>query len=518
MYLLVYLAVYLRLKYSALMEYYRATMARNSGRGNWYAYCTVPKALRSILKKTKMRKSLGTSDSRIARQRLRDVESEFYKQFDRADIANHPLPTAYLALNAAVRESTITGYKDSKPIDPMDLQQLFDPELRWNWFEEIRDQAGLILASTGVDYGDDEEAAVVAGIAERVEPLLHDFSVEFRKVSSEDYAPKKRSILFKYIADKYFASYEYNTLLTREKTKDDYRSSIDKFMRWAGDVDLSAFAGQEGVLFMNAYADEMVNNREIIPIFRGDTPSAATLQRHFSAVHSVLSFAKNEGFIEESLWDNYKKVANRKAQATVKPIAFSEAQILQLLRAKKKPREQLLFQLAIGTGCRLDELALLTWGQVVSKVIAGVEVFALDFTSLDIKVKRAASHRVVPLVPDVFACLPPRNKSPFSCKKEPDRLFDYPRIKDGKTDAASKAGMRQIRKLFKDPRLVNHSFRHYFTNKTREAEQYLPKAAVNYITGHSIGAGERDEYGDGYPLKMTYEAMCKLDFSFLRQD
>ena len=153
MYLLVYLAVYLRLKYSALMEYYRATMARNSGRGNWYAYCTVPKALRSILKKTKMRKSLGTSDSRIARQRLRDVESEFYKQFDRADIANHPLPTAYLALNAAVRESTITGYKDSKPIDPMDLQQLFDPELRWNWFEEIRDQAGLILASTGVDYG-----------------------------------------------------------------------------------------------------------------------------------------------------------------------------------------------------------------------------------------------------------------------------------------------------------------------------------------------------------------------------
>ena len=27
------------------------------------------------------------------------------------------------------------------PDDPMDLQQLFDPELRWNWFEEIRDQA-----------------------------------------------------------------------------------------------------------------------------------------------------------------------------------------------------------------------------------------------------------------------------------------------------------------------------------------------------------------------------------------
>ena len=518
MYLSVYLAVYLRLKYSAVMEYYRATMARNSGRGNWYAYCTVPKSLRSILKKTKMRKSLGTSDSRIARQRLRDVESEFYREFDRADIASHPLPTAYLALNAAVRASTITGYKDSKPIDPMDLQELFDPEKRWNWFEEIRDQAGLILASTGVDYSDYEEAAVVVGLAEKVEPLLHDFSVEFRKVSSEDYAPKKRAILFKDMADKYFASYEYNTVLTREKTKDDYRSSIDKFMRWAGDVDLSAFAGQEGVLFMNAYADEMVNNREIIPIFRGDSPSASTLQRHFAAVHSVLSFAKNEGHINESLWDNYKKVAHRKAQATVKPIAFSEPQIMQLLLAKKKPREQLLFQLAIGTGCRLDEIALLTWGQVISQVVAGVEVFALDFRPLDTKVKREASHRVVPLVPDVFACLPPRNKSPFSCIKEPDRLFDYPKIKDGKTDAASKAGMRQIRKLFKDPRLVNHSFRHYFTNKTREAEQYLPKAAVNYITGHSIGAGERDQYGDGYSLKMTYEAMCKLDFSFLRQD
>ena len=206
------------------------------------------------------------------------------------------------------------------------------------------------------------------------------------------------------MANKYFASYEYNTVLTREKTKDDYRSSIEKFMRWAGDVDLSAFAGQEGVLFMNAYADEMVNNREIIPIFRGDSPSASTLQRHFAAVHSVLSFAKNEGHINESLWENYKKVTHRKAQATVKPIAFSEPQIIQLLLAEKKPREQLLFQLAIGTGCRLDEIALLTWGQVISQVVAGVEVFALDFRPLDTKVKREASHRVVPLVPDVFAC------------------------------------------------------------------------------------------------------------------
>ena len=487
MYLLVYLAVYPQLNYGANMAYYRATMGTNAGRGNYYAYCTVPVELREVLGKRKIRKTLGTSDRRIASQKLRDE---------------------------GLRSNTITSWKNHAPVDALRLNGLFDAEERWDWYDEIRDQAGFVMSYEAL-AGDYEEELSVAKAQSAIEPLLFAFSEEFRKVSSEDYAPKKRTILFKDVAAKYFADYEFTNGLEREKTQDDYRASINKFMRWAGDIDLSMFAGQEGRKFMVAYADEMVDNREIIPIFRGDRPSSATLTRHFAAVKNVLNYAKSEGLVADSLWDDYKGVTKRKAEKELKPIAFTEPQVLQVLAMKKKPREQLLFQLAIGTGCRLDEIALLTWDQIGSEMVDGVEVPYLDFTPLSTKVKRETSHRRVPLVPDVFACLPPRNKSPFGCAKEPNRLFDYPKKKDGKTDAASKAGMRQIRKLFPDPRLVNHSFRHYFVNKTREAELWLPITAVNYVTGHKMGAGERDNYGDGYGLKQVYTGLCKLDFSFL---
>ena len=493
-----------------------ATVARNSGRGNWYAYCTVPKALRSILKKPKIRRTLGTSDIRIANSRLREVEASIWQEFDRASQQTHPLVATYIALADSLDMHSVAWRSYGQDASAVsDFSALFDSEERWLWFDEIRDQAGLVVAE-GSAIGMDPETDIGMDQARQaIEPLLEEFSKEFRKVSSEDYAPKTRSVLYKEVAAKYLASYQFTDGIKREKTRDDYRANIEKFMRWAGDVDLSAFLGIEGKQFMNRYADEMANNRVIIPKFRGEGVSAATLRRHFSSVVSVLVYAKAEGIIADSLWSGYKETCNRKAAPEVKPIPFSQPQIVELLALQKKPREQLLLKLCVGTGCRLDELALLTWEQVCFEDVDGVDVPYLDFEPLETIVKRLASHRRLPLVPEVFACLPPRNKSPFSCKKEPNRLFNYPKKKDGKTDAASKAGMRVIRRLHSNPRLNNHSFRHYFVDKTREAENYLPAGAVDYVTGHSFGDSERSNYGHGYGLKQVYQGLLKLDFSFL---
>jgi len=62
----------------------------------------------------------------------------------------------------------------------------------------------------------------------------------------------------------------------------------------------------------------------------------------------------------------------------------------------------------------------------------------------------------------------------------------------------------------------NHSFRHYFVDKTRQAENYLPAGSVDYVTGHSIGDSERSNYGHGYGLKQICRGLLKLDFSFLK--
>ena len=130
-----------------------------------------------------------------------------------------------------------------------DFSALFDSEERWLWFDEIRDQAGLVVAESSAIGMDPETDIGMDQARQAIESLLEEFSKEFRKVSSEDYAPKTRSVLYKEVAAKYLASYQFTDGIKREKTRDDYRANIEKFMRWAGDVDLSAFLALRATVY-----------------------------------------------------------------------------------------------------------------------------------------------------------------------------------------------------------------------------------------------------------------------------
>ena len=491
------------------MRYNRATITKRSGKRNLYACVTVPLGLRPILGRNQIYKSLGTYDKNLASRNLANVEAQIYRQLDELEHHCHPLVLAYIALDNFLADAAFSvsanvsaDIMHLRRVNP-DYQQLFNENHRWSWYDDVLHASQFLLRE------DDTKLAL------EIEKLLDDFDAEFKKVSSERYAPKKRGVLFKLVAEQYFASSDFANSATREKTKDDYRSNVQKFMTWSGDISLTDFEGTDGRKLMSNYADELVNNRVIIPVYRGTGVSAATLSRHFSAIKAVLNFAFREGLSENRLWEDYQEHCKRKGVKPIKPIAFSQSQVETLLAFPKPPREQLLFQLCIGTGCRLDEIALLTWSRVCKENVDGQTIPYIDLMPRDTLVKRETSHRRIPLVPDVFACLPRHGHSPFSPQSEPDRLFDYGKKKDGKTEAASKAGMRIIRRLWNDPRLVNHSFRHYFINKTREVEEWLSPPMANYITGHKMENSERSNYGDGYSLKVMYEAMSKIDFSFL---
>lgn len=503
------------------MAYPRATLSQKSGRPNYYARVQIPERLREALNKkpnVPMLKSLGTTDRRIANDRLRDKEAEIWREFDRADSVSHPLVIAYMALADAMQVHSITAASEYVEAPERVAEALFHPDDRWDYYEGIRNQAGFVLASDG--YGDPEEAMALYQSQQVIQPLMDEFTAQFRKVTTEDYAPKKRTELFADVAKSFYASSQFldDKSIQRGKTRDDYIASVDKFMRWAGDIDMSNFSGADGRKLLNSYIDEMVDNRVIIPKFRGSGVSASTLNRHIAAVKGVLNYAYTEGTIPTSVWDKYKQRTQQKGYEEVQPISYTNAQLVELLASPKKQREQLLFQLCIGTGCRLDEIALLTWDRICSETIDGVAFSFIDLTGLEVVVKRLASKRKIPLVPAVAACLPPRNQSPFSCKKQPERLFDYPIKKDGKTDAASKAGMRTIRKLFDDPRLTNQSFRHTFVDATKTIEHLLSPQAANYITGHKKEKSERSRYGSAYEIKQLYDAMCLIDFGFLGED
>ena len=74
------------------LQYEEATMIPRKDKNNyWYAYITVPIPLRKILKKKQLTKSLGTSDKRIAKSRLREAEAVLFQKLDEGNFINHPL-------------------------------------------------------------------------------------------------------------------------------------------------------------------------------------------------------------------------------------------------------------------------------------------------------------------------------------------------------------------------------------------------------------------------------------------
>ena len=78
------------------------------------------------------------------------------------------------------------------------------------------------------------------GIASRIpkiSQLAVELEVEFAKVSSEKFAPKKRSITFREAMENYFNSSRFEKV-SRIKTQTDYKNRAEKFLEWAGNITL----------------------------------------------------------------------------------------------------------------------------------------------------------------------------------------------------------------------------------------------------------------------------------------
>ena len=396
-------------------------------------------------------------------------------------------------------------------------EDLFDNKHRWDWYDIVRNKAGYVLAFPNPDMADPEEAMVISSIQDRIEPLLEEFDFQFRKVSEEKYAPKKRNKLFKDVVEEYHRSTDFKNQVDRESTRDDYIRTCANFVAWAGDISLDNFEGSEGRALASNFADEMNSpNSMIVARKQGNIVSAGTINRLFAAIRGVLRYAYNQGYTEQRLWDDTQKIVNAKGAKKVKPRPFEPEEEKALMASKMPPRERLLFQFVITTGARLDEIALLTWSQIKETEVEGEKCWYFILKEDITPVKREASERIVPIHPTMMECLKPYwQNTPFKCKTEKDRLFDYKKLKDGKTKSASKAGMRQIRKLFLDKRLRNHSFRYNYVSRTEKIEHAMSVRMANYIQGFELEKSERSNYTTGYLMEQLYPAIKLIDFDFI---
>lgn len=490
-----------------MVKYNRATIVPKHGVRNLQAVVTVPIELRDLVGRKQIGITTGTNDEKIARQRLPDLEAKLYKKLDDANLASHPLAVVYKELIDVVLKGET----------PWDIEDLFDRNKRFLLEDDIRQRTAEEMGNARSAFDDFEVGAYAQTDYLKAEELLNRFVEEFRKVSEEKFAPKKRNKRFKDVADEYHSSPDFPNQVKREKTRDDYIGTCAKFLAWAGDVSLDNFEGHEGRQLAAQFADEMNSpNSMTVQRKRGETVAAGTINRMFAAIRGVLRYAYNQGYTEHRLWDDTQTIVTAKGAKRIKPRPFEPDEERALMSSPMPPRDRLLLQFVITTGARLDEIALLTWDQIKEAEVDGEQCWYFVLKEEIAPVKREASERVVPIHPTMMACLKPYWKNtPFKCKKEKNRLFDFAKGKDGKTTAASKAGMRQIRKLFSDKRLVNHSFRYSYVSRTEKIEDAMSPRMANYIQGFALEKSERAGYSTGYLVEQLYPAIKLIDFDFI---
>ena len=254
------------------MGYSRATVTKKSGKKQLYACVTVPEALRPLLNGRKqIFKSLGTADQREAYDRLSDKEAEIWRELDQAELANHPLAVAYAELVDVV----LNGDKR------WNIKDLFDRDKRFLLEDDIRQRASEAIGFAKSAFGDFESDAEVYYL--KAEEALISFIEEFRNVSEENFAPKKRGRLFSDVVKEYHSSslFKVNKKTNepkRQKTLDKEIRQVAAFMKWAGDVDLSAFTTG----FASRYAEALVDPESGLIAARGMVAGKETVEACFA--------------------------------------------------------------------------------------------------------------------------------------------------------------------------------------------------------------------------------------------
>ena len=191
---------------------------------------------------------------------------------------------------------------------------------------------------------------------------------------------------------------------------------------------------------------------------------------------------------------------------------YTDTDLDKIFALDWQPQERLLISMALSTGCRLGELALLTWERIKREGNHFEYITLLDDPDIEVEAttKNDGSKRIIPLHPSLVDMLPVRKSG---------RIFDYSIDGDGKAStSAGRAINPIIDKLINDKRKSFHSFRSTFKIKL-ENSSGITEALSNIITGHTKG-GKGDNTGSaqryrGMTAQDRFDAIIKIDLPWL---
>ena len=533
------------------MNYSEATMICRKNKNNyWYAYVTVPQPLRLILNKKQLLKSLGTTDRRIAKSRLREAEAELYQKLDEANFINHPLVKSATALEEHLirdynlmqvpQQNKETGKLEFipktlkwKPEDWFDRTKRFlayddllqrlgqslpteslidrvtDPDtgkevyVEKNWDEYMEDPnkfEGIKRGGKGFKKWMEEERVK----REKVNRMKETFVEEFHKVSTEQFAPTKRSRTLASVIDEFLKSTTFKEIERKNPaTASEYESKIKLFSKWAGNITLDDITHKLG----NDFVDDLISSDSTI--VDGGVANS-TLVKYMSAIKSVWQYCLDQEIVPEKLWGNIKTKGKGKAPSDRRSMTKDE--LTKFFSINHNQEDRLFLTCLATTGARFEEFAQAKWKHIKTWE-DGTKYIDLKMGEVgfsdgnDLRLKNRKSKRHIPLLKQVVELLPER-------QDDEQKVFSYTTNSKGKHDALNKRLNRLIRReVTKDKQVVLHSLRHSFKTLFRETSNDYELG--EFILGHQGVGNVSSSYGEAHSIPDKKKAMEKMDFGFL---
>ena len=434
------------------------TLVRVPSKGDkWYVYVTKPESLQTSSSKQE-RRSTGTTDEKVAKERAHDIVKEIYAEFERKLGGVDTFETRL----AKLYEAHVGHQLPKAVMDELDQTSLVF----------LLQAKGITIPDSLVEKMDPCFRQEVRALGEEpAEPALVNVA---EKIKKHDSKTKVSDILPVYLEGRVW---------NRNGTKMEAERYIRRFVELVEDADVTAIKIKSAYDYAQALHDEELANK--------------TVTTAVSYVKAMLTWCVERGIVEQHGWDRPINLRNYGYKSR-KYRPLRPDQLNDLFQLEMPQQDRLILAILITTGMRLDEAALLTWDQV--KLNDTVPHFDLT----EAIVKTGGSQRFVPIPDALLTMLPEVGQG---------RLFTYPLDKDGKAQKkASERLGKHIHKVRDNERQVTHSLRGTLKDLLRDAG--VSKEINHFITGHDQG-DQGGNYGDGPSLAVRSEALNRIDHPWL---
>lgn len=496
-------------------DYHKPTLRKVPGKTSWYVVVTKPKALQKGPKDKFIRRSIGTSDKRVAEKLVHSKAEQIYKEFDKQLNAD---PFIAFVRKHWELDWSFEDYLSRPPLLPLkdgpearDNRKLvvceyvcnqndtFDQRLAENLFQYLNKKEATAW-KVWLTYGENPYPILIQ--QEQIDADLSEKAVQQQKeihALNRTGAPKLSEFIEKYEEDKY----RWRSISSKEKGAQLRR--LHKVIQLIGDIPV----------------DQVTKPRvlDVAEHLEGRNLANSTITYWINSLTLYLNW------IEDTQFNTF--VNPQKPWITGRPLqglsigkygkkkrsfeAFTPEQLHHLFSLKMPEEHRLILSILVTTGMRLDEAALLDWTQY--KIDRnGLRYFDL---SLGAKVKNDRFSARTVAIPD---CL----KLP---EKSEGRLFSFRIGADEKSASHASRVLTQythaVRFDEKDDRKVVHSLRHNLAGFMINLKPTPSSELMNWITGHDMDGrvtqSERTKtYGQDPDVSVKYEIVNRIEHPWLR--